>query len=407
LHALLPDALLPDAWRLQERTGVLVDASGRVGAVVAESDLPAARWQRFPGETWCAAPVLAHAHVESHDAPAASFRRGPFASWIEDLVRWRRSGDGAATAASARAVQTELRASGCGTVLALIDARDPLADATQLDSAWQGDALPECLLAAEFLAPDAADATAQAAQAAAQVAAGRPVALHAPYSVSEALATHIFEMAADRVPVSLHLGEHPEERALLAGEATAREAVEGTSALADLMGRLGEARKRGRWSSPVDWLAEVGGLRPGTIAVHCGDLDARELRRLSQAGVRMVYCPGTHAWFGRPRPAFVEAGVPLPALGCDSRASNEALDPLRELELALTSLPEPGPQAWWHAATVSGAAALGRADLGRLLPGRRLRVLRVESVPEERVVDTCARLAARPRVLGLLDAADC
>jgi cytosine/adenosine deaminase-related metal-dependent hydrolase len=407
LHALLPDALLPDAWRLQERTGLLVDRSGCVQALLAEGELPAGRWQRFPGETWCAAPSLAHAHVESHDAPSDTFRRAPFAAWVEDLVAWRRSGNGATTVDSAQAVHAELRAAGCGTVLALIDARDPLAAGARMDRSLLGDGLPESLIAAEFLAPDPGDAPAYVEHATAQVRAGRPVALHAPFSVSEVLATRVFEAAGGRVPVSLHLGEHPEERALLAGKATAEDAVEGTAALTGLMGRLGDARKRGHWSSPVDWLAEVGGLRPGTLAAHCGDLDAGELRRLWQAGVQVVHCPGTHAWFGRPRPAFVEAGVPLPALGCDSRASNDALDPLRELGLALASMPEPGPQAWWHAATATGAAALGRTDLGALLPGRRLRALRVESVAGERAVDTCARLAARPRVLGLLDGAAC
>ena len=417
MRALLPDALLPDAWHLQERTGLLVDGT-RIHALVAEDALEAAAWERFPGETWVAAPVLAHAHVESHDAPAESFRRAPFAAWIEDLVAWRRGSARLSTAESARAVQQELGQSGCGTALALVDARDAVLAAAPTSPARSAspaaltantaspavalglaaDAPAELLIGVEFLAPDPVDAAPIAASATSWAARGVPVALHAPYSVSEAAARAVFQAVAGRVPVSVHLGEHAEERALLRGE---------PGMLGALMQRMGESAKSERFASPVDWLFAVGGARPGTVAVHCTDLDVHELRRLDQAGVCTVYCPGTQIWFGRPVPAFAAAGVPLPALGCDSRASNTVLDPLYELQAALRNMPAPGPQAWWHAATVRGAAALARPDLGVLYPGRRPRVLRIPALPGEGAADLCARLASAPQPLGVLDALAC
>ena len=162
-----------------------------------------------------------------------------------------------------------------------------------------------------------------------------------------------------------------------------------------------------RFTSPVDWLAACGGLRPGTLAVHGTALTSEELQTLTTGGVSIVFCPGTHQWFDRPRPAFAAAGIYPAALGCDSRASNEALDPLREFRLACSLIPERGPAGWWHALTEGGARALQRRDLGRLDARHRLRPLRfcdpraLEALamapdPASKAAAFCSWLAAAP-----------
>lgn len=358
-RALLPDALLVHAQRLEERVGLLTDAGGRITALVAEQDLPPAAWERFPGELWAAAPVLAHAHLDGWDAPAARLRRAPFAAWVADLLAWRATPGRLRPAASAEAACAELQRNGCGLVAT---------HAGESGAEGLGCADPEVLAWREVLDPFPDEAPAAALARWMQLAGSSAgLALHAPYTVDLTLAHELFRAA--RGPVSLHLGETEEERELLA---------EGKGPLADLLlarrGRLPETRH----ASPVAWLAAAGGLRPGTLAVHGGALRAEELQALAQGGVSVVFCPGTHAWFGRPRPPFADAGVFPSALGCDSRASNDALDPLREFRFACAQMPEQSAANWWQALTEGGAQALQRPDLGRLEPGRRFRPLRFQ-----------------------------
>jgi cytosine/adenosine deaminase-related metal-dependent hydrolase len=356
-RALLPDALLMHATRLEERVGLLTDAHGRISALASESALPSGKWERFSGEIWMAAPVLAHAHLDGFDAPAGAFRRAPFAAWIADLLAWRADSKRLMAAASARAACAELAAHGCGLVAAHVS--EPGAEGCGED--------PEVLAWCEVLEPFPEDAEAAAARwqrAGGERTAG--LALHAPYTVDVGLARRIFAAASG--PVSVHLGETEEERECLA---------RGSGPLADLLRTRRGMVSETRHASPVHWLAEAGGLRPGTLAVHAGALRGEELRRLAEAGVAVVFCPGTHAWFGRSRPAFAEAGVFPAALGCDSRASNETLDPIREFRLYCAQVPEAGLACAWQALTEGGARALRRADLGRLAPGATARPLRL------------------------------
>ena len=67
-------------------------------------------------------------------------------------------------------------------------------------------------------------------------------------------------------------------------------------------------------------------------------------------------------------PALVAAGVPL-ALGTDSLASNDDLDLWNEARALFAAHPELPGQAVLEALTVNPARLLGRADLGRLIPG--------------------------------------
>ncbi len=361
LRRYLPDALLVDARSLLRDTALVCEGERVIGLEPA-GDLPAgaAPPRRFPGELWAARPVMAHAHLESYDAPASSWPRESFAAWVEALLAWRGQ-PRLAPAESARLSLTELAAAGCGLVVAHVAEAEAGAGATR-----QAD--PELLALPELFEPD--PSRADSALAGALEAAGSAgVALHSPFGVSMELA-HATFAAVERV--SIHLGEHEEERQLLAA---------GAGPLARLLGRRRRALPSARWDSPVDWLEQAGGARPGTLAVHGGALSAAELRRLQDAGVGLVWCPGTHRYFDRPEPAFVEAGGPLPALGCDSRASNERLDPLREFRLACELLPEPGPAAWWQAATENAAALLGRPELGHLRPGARCRPLRLPLGP--------------------------
>jgi len=386
LRAFVPDALLPDAHTLLLEHALVVEA-GRVAAVVPRAELHGIPVVRMAGELWVPAPVLAHAHLESWDAPSGLWPRETFAEWVRYLLAWRESPDRIEPERAALESLRELEAAGCGLVVCHVG--EPRADGTFHDDLLGEEAprLPEVLALPELFGPAPEEAPALLARLDARPpAAWGGYALHAPYSVSEELARGVFARSRGwSVPVSIHLGEHPEERALLAC---------GEGPLADLLRERGRPLKRSRWPSPVDWLQEVGGLQPGTVAVHGTDLDREEQERLARAGVPLVWCPGTHLYFDRPRPAFGEDGLPLPALGCDSRASNTCLDPLRELRLALALVPGPGPRAWWRALTEGGARAFGREDLGHLRPGALPRILRMPWRPADDALAVCDRLSA-------------
>jgi len=350
LRRLLPDAVLADAGSLVRGQALLVDGDRVLG--FGEPDHP--ETEAFPGELWCAAPVLTHAHLESFDAPAAGWPRDCFAEWADALVAWRQA-PRLGPEQSAAASLERLAARGCGLVAAHVG--EP---ASRSGDHERAAAMPELLAMPELFEPDPE----RAAEVWSGVEPG-PVALHSPFGVSLELAQLAFE---GQGLVSIHLGEHAEERRLLS---------HGDGPLASLFRRRGRPLPPRRWASPVDWLEQAAGARPGTLAVHGGDLDADELERLRGAGVALSWCPGTHLWFDRPRPAFLEAGGALPSLGCDSRASNEDLDPLREFRLACALLPEAGPQAWWRAATETGALQLDRPELGHLRAGASCRPLRL------------------------------
>lgn len=377
IRALQPDALLQDPWTLQERAVVVVKGHS-IRAIVSAEDVPAnLTIEPFPGELWAAAPVMAHAHLESFDAPSADWARDDFAAWVEALLAWREQPGRLTSEESAAFSLAELQRFGCGMVLSHV---------AEVGAEGHGAlAMPEVMAAMEIFAPDAEMFNPSLQKAVADASA---VALHAPYSVAPQVARQVFAAKREEGLVSIHLGEFADERALLA---------EGKGCMAELLQQRGRGLPSGRWASPVAWLKEMGGARPGSLAVHGGDLTAAELQELHRAGVGMVFCPGTHAYFKRPKTAYVEAGIPLPALGCDSRASNTRLDPLREVALAWQQMPEPGPQAWWDALTRRGAALTQRRELGSLAVGYRSRFLRITDptlLATPNAQAACARLCS-------------
>jgi aminodeoxyfutalosine deaminase len=87
----------------------------------------------------------------------------------------------------------------------------------------------------------------------------------------------------------------------------------------------------------------------------------------------IVYCPRTHAAFGHPPHPFrdfLKRGVRV-ALGTDSLASNPDLDILAEARFIAATYPDLPGATLLRMLTLSGAEALGRADVtGSLTPGK-------------------------------------
>jgi cytosine/adenosine deaminase-related metal-dependent hydrolase len=298
--------------------------------------------------------VDAHAHLElgalrERVAPGRSF-----ADWIGALLRERGRTTPGSLAASARAGADELLAGGttlvadvdslglCARALRghplrripfheLLDARDPARTRAALRRARGALQQPERL--------------------------GHGLSPHAPTTVSAALAAGIGRLATRRrARVMVHWAETPEEELWL---------ERGIGPLARLLG--GSPRKRG-----LELLEAARLVGPRTLLVHGNEAREDERRRIARAGAALVHCPGTHAFFARPRfelEAWRAAGVCV-ALGTDSLASNRALDMRAEIAQLLRAQPGLHPREAWLAATRAGAQALGLAGrAGELVPG--------------------------------------
>ncbi|MEE9519118.1 MAG: amidohydrolase family protein [bacterium] len=303
--------------------------------------------------------VNAHTHLE------LSFLKGrlspslPFDGWIEALVGELREADEATLADAARSGLAELTASGTTAVGDI--SRTGISYPIIADSGLKGVVFVEVL----GFHPDHEQGALEAAAGALDRLAGRPesalrvgITPHAPYSTSPALYREAAALAHTRgLPLALHLAETPEEELFVR---------EGRGPLRDLLARFGI------WyedfpipgCSPVAYLESLGVLA-GALAVHCNTVSGDDIERLSAAGARVVLCPTSNAWFGRPSrqplPLMLEAGL-LCALGTDSLASNDRLDLLSEMTLCAAAHPELAPETVLHMATDWAAEALGLSE---------------------------------------------
>lgn len=135
-------------------------------------------------------------------------------------------------------------------------------------------------------------------------------------------------------PFPLHLAESPEEVDLL---------TTGRGGLADLLlATLLPEDYVAPGISPVQYADQLGLLDKDTLAVHCVQLDDRDIRILCDRGATVCLCPRSNAAIGVGAPPWRDlrrAGIPL-CLGTDSLASNTDLNPWRELGFLLRGGPD-------------------------------------------------------------------
>jgi cytosine/adenosine deaminase-related metal-dependent hydrolase len=142
---------------------------------------------------------------------------------------------------------------------------------------------------------------------------------HAPYSVSESLYRRIARYAQqERLPIAVHLAESQEESELVRY---------GAGPFAEVLRARGIAVEP-HHCSPVQYLRGLGLLRPGTLAIHCVQVDASDVAALKAARVTVAHCPRSnraHAHGTAPVALLRQAGVPV-GIGTDSVVSVPDLD---------------------------------------------------------------------------------
>ncbi len=197
----------------------------------------------------------------------------------------------------------------------------------------------------------------------------RALSPHAPYTTRMSVVERACQLSRQlHFPVAMHLAESQEEVELLAAgrgplldllqelEAWDSDAIGAPTTASHYLTRLSRAHRalvvHGNYLSPDDW-----------------DLLARHADHMS-----VVYCPRTHHYFGHqayPLARMLQAGVKI-AIATDGRSSNPDLCLLSDLREAARRHPQVDPALIFRAGTLTAAEAIGMADeLGSLKPGKR------------------------------------
>ena len=131
--------------------------------------------------------------------------------------------------------------------------------------------------------------------------------------------------------------------------------------------------------TPIAYLAETGLLDFGAYAAHCVWCTDDDFRIMREKNVTLVHNPTSNMKLGSGFariPAAIAAGVNV-ALGTDGCASNDNLDMFEEMHLASLVhkglAHDPTMLSAWDVidmATVNGAKALGRPEIGALAVGK-------------------------------------
>ena len=175
---------------------------------------------------------------------------------------------------------------------------------------------------------------------------------HAPDTVSPEWLRELWTLATELgVPMHLHLAQSQREVETIYAE-------QGTGA--------------------VDHLHRLGLLGPGLVAAHCIYASDREVKLLAESGTHAVYCPRTHALYGRSQRAveMMAQGVSV-VLGDDYTGRDFGFDLFVEMQAAamvqreLTTDPQALPaMKLLEMVTVDAARALGlEGQIGALQPG--------------------------------------
>jgi 5-methylthioadenosine/S-adenosylhomocysteine deaminase len=142
-------------------------------------------------------------------------------------------------------------------------------------------------------------------------------------------------------------------------------------------------RRHGK--TPVAWAHELGLLGPGTILGHALFLDThswvrgwtkQDLELIGGSGTAVAHCPTPFARYGHVMEnfgAYRRAGVTL-GLGTDCAPHNLVEEMRKAAVLARVAARDIAAATTadvFHAATVGGAAALRRDDLGRIAVGKK------------------------------------
>ncbi len=157
---------------------------------------------------------------------------------------------------------------------------------------------------------------------------------------------------------------------------------------------------------PGEYAESLGWLGDDVWHAHCVQLDASEIDLFARTRTGVAHCPCSNCRLGSgiaPVRAMLDAGVSL-GLGVDGSASNDSGNLAAEARQAMLlqrvtrGADAMSSRAALELATRGGADVLGRADCGRLMPGKRadVAIWDVSGVQSAGSWDPAALLLAGP-----------
>jgi 5-methylthioadenosine/S-adenosylhomocysteine deaminase len=350
--------------------GAVAVSGGRIVAVGPRAELAAAH-PGAPEHHWdgVLTPGLVNGHTHLNYSHCAHFYGNgkPFPEWIQGFApviatttpeQWRASADDGIRQMLAT-----------GTTAAADVVTGPAALSAQRDAGLAGVAYYEAVFHDVGTWSRVRDAWYAELDAA-----GAGISPHTPYTLDTPVLVELAAAARTRgVRLHPHAAETVQEVAFT---------VTGSGDFADLaramglrLGLLGCGSGR----TPVAELDAAGLLGPDSHVAHGVHVSAADRALLRTRGTVVALCPRSNARLASgeaPVAAYRAEGNPV-AVGTDGLTSVASLDLLAEVQ-ALRALavrqgsPEEGLDRWIvEAATVGGARALGRDDLGVLRPGAR------------------------------------
>jgi cytosine/adenosine deaminase-related metal-dependent hydrolase len=347
-----------------EDGAVLVEGSGRISAVGPNAVVAtphAARTMHFPDAELMPGLVNCHTHLElTQLGGGARHQEAEFLQWIR---RIRELKDATSAEAFYEAAVAGVRDAWARGVTCIAETGSTGAVMRALhDLGGRG------VVYHETFGPDPAQCSASMRElenavsqlrrlATAQLVLG--VSPHAPYTVSAPLYEAVSAYARlEQLPLAVHVAESRDEWSLV---------CRGDGAFADALRARGLAVTPHN-CSPVAYLLQRGVLRPGTLCIHCVQVNEADIEVLRATHATVAHCPRSNAAHrhGRaPLHAFLKAGVPV-GLGTDSVVSVGDIDLWAEAELAGFS----GHEAI-RRLTIEGARALGwDSEIGSLEVGK-------------------------------------
>ena len=143
-------------------------------------------------------------------------------------------------------------------------------------------------------------------------------------------------------------------------------------------------------TSPVSYVSNWGILDvPGILAIHCVQVDDRDIGILREKDVHIGYCPRINAKLGMgsaPLEKFWAAGLTI-GLGTDSPAAVDTTDMIDEMRIGLMITRATSSERFVRAsaknalrmATIGSAKALGIEDkIGSLEPGKQADIIAID-----------------------------
>ncbi len=367
----------------------------RDGILVSPSDLTDPEVISVEAEHSVVTPgwINAHAHLELSGARDIEFN-GNFADWIWDVLDFKLSLKPEEIQSHYRDGCQELVESGVARVVDHCDRTDLALDV--LDNV-----APEVILLKELIAFDSGSIRETKKEARAflkkthsnerDVPSG--LAPHAPYSAHPEVYRWAQRELRDGIPMSSHFHEVSEELDFSVNDSgPLRELLEERSGSSVDVPYDGER--------PIPYLSRNNDIKGSLFGIHLNYIDDEDLRWLETEVICPVFCPKSYSYFRHetlPIEDWHERSLPF-ALGTDSRASNESLNMLSELERLSELTDQPAPEEILQSLTSVPANVLGIPGRGVLAPGTPAD-LSIFDVPSGRLVDLAAGRAEARAVM--------